>query len=70
VKASAEALEQTKTQVKEWLDKHGFAYDRIWTEQGKPIASAYVDDRGVACRPEEDGVKAFKLAHESINKLC
>ena len=69
-KAFAEALEQTKTQVKEWLDKHGFAYDRIWTEQGKPIASAYVDDRGVACRPEDEGIKAFKLAHESINKLC
>ena len=68
-KKSAEAGEQAKAQVKDWLDLHGFAYTSIWTEPGKPIASAYVDDRAVACRPEEDGVKAFKLAHEGIDKL-
>ncbi len=69
-KKSAQARESVKTQLKDWLDKHGFAYTSIWTEPGKPIASAYVDDRAVACRPEEDGVKAFKLAHEGIDKLC
>ncbi len=68
-KKSAEVGEQAKVQVKDWLDQHGFAYTSIWTESGKPIASVYVDDRAVACRPEEDGVKAFKLAHEGIDKL-
>ena len=38
--------------VKEWLDKHGFVYSHIYAEGGKPIASAYVDDRAVVCTPQ------------------
>lgn len=37
--------------VRDWLDKHGFVYHDIFVGQGKPIASAYVDDRAVYCDP-------------------
>ena len=67
--ASAKLIKEAISQVKEWLDTHGFAYTRIWAEQGKPVASAYVDDRAVVCRPEEGGVGVFKQTQESISKL-
>ena len=53
-----------------WLDRHGFAYDEIYTGVGKPFASAYVDDRGVSCRPQEDGARAFEIAAIQIEKLA
>ncbi len=53
-----------------WLDRHGFAYDEIYTGVGKPFASAYVDDRGVSCCPQEDGQAAFDLAAERVRKLA
>jgi hypothetical protein len=40
--------------IRDWLDKHGFSYHRIWIGQGKPIADAYVDDRAIRCDPERD----------------
>ncbi len=36
--------------VRAWLDTHGFVYADIYVGQGKPIASAYVDDRPQAPR--------------------
>jgi hypothetical protein len=35
--------------VREWLDKHGFAYHEIWIGQGKPHANFYIDDKAVRC---------------------
>lgn len=45
--------------VKNWLDKHGFAYDEIDIDQGKPIAVCYVDDRAVNCRPQSPYIKDY-----------
>jgi hypothetical protein len=56
--------------VGSWLDRHGFAYDEIYTGRGKPFASAYIDDRGVACRPQDDGRKAFEIATMQVEKLA
>ncbi len=44
--------EALAARVKEWLHRHGFAYDEVYTGQGKPFAAAYVDDRAVVCRPQ------------------
>lgn len=48
-----ESVERLTQRVRLWLDAHGFAYDEIYVGQGKPLASAYVDDRAVVCRPKE-----------------
>lgn len=41
-----------RNRVAAWLDKHGFEYDHVYAEQGKPIAVAYIDDRAVPCAPQ------------------
>ncbi len=58
-----------KVELEKWLDKHKLPYNRIWTGQGKPHASAYVDDRGVACVPQEKGEVAYRSALRSVAKL-
>lgn len=54
--------------VRAWLDRHGFAYAEIWSGQGKPIAVAYIDDRGISCRPQEDDA-AFAVALQALKRL-
>jgi hypothetical protein len=56
--------------IRAWLDQHGFAYKQIALAVGKPIASAYVDDRGVSCRPLDDGPRAFEEALAAVRRLC
>jgi len=56
--------------IRAWLDQHGFAYKEIALDVGKPIASAYVDDRGVSCRPMDDGPRAFEEALAAVRRLC
>jgi hypothetical protein len=46
-------IHHLKSIVADALQLHGLEYDEIWTEVGKPVAVAYVDDRAVACRPLE-----------------
>lgn len=57
-----------------WLDRHGFVkgvhYDYVWFGVGKPIAAAYIDDRAVSCRPQEDGRHAYAAAHDTAFNLC
>jgi len=38
-----------------WLDEHGLKYDDVYFGQGKPDAVAYIDDKGINCRPSESG---------------
>jgi len=62
--------QSTAQDIENWLDQHGFAYDEVYTGIGKPPANAYVDDRGVSCRPQQDGVGAFEQSMLLIQNLC
>lgn len=42
---------QLAVEVSSWLKRHGFYYDEIWCDMGKPVANLYVDDRGFRLRP-------------------
>ncbi len=66
---SASAVSKLEKRIARWLDKHGFAWDSINTSVAKPIASAYVDDRAVPCRPVDDGIKAFDHALTAIDRM-
>jgi hypothetical protein len=55
--------------LKYWLDKHRFHYAEIYIGQGKPMASAYIDDRAVACRPQEEAGD-FDRAVERARQLA
>jgi hypothetical protein len=59
----------TKTIIKNWLESHNIKYDEIYCSQGKPVAHAYIDDRSVECRPQEDD-KAYEHAYELALKLA
>ncbi len=60
---------ETKSLIEAWLKQHRIPFDEIYTGSGKPLAVAFVDDRGVTCRPEDNGVAAFTSAMQSIEKL-
>lgn len=40
--------------VKKWLDKNQMPYNFISQSRGKPLATAYVDDRAVGCQPQKN----------------
>jgi len=62
--------EKLEQRIRDWLDEQGFDYSDVWTGRGKPPAHAYIDDRGVACRPEDDGPGAFTAAQQAVRRLC
>lgn len=67
---------ELKKIVADWLDKHGFHYDDIWTGPGKPIGSAYIDDRSVVCTPQTPRLFCghsfgeYDLAVQDAWRLC
>jgi len=66
---SGKTLRARREAIEAWLDEHGLPFDQLHTGAGKPVASAYVDDRAVPCRPLEDGVEAFNTALATIGAL-
>jgi adenylylsulfate kinase len=48
------AVHLLANKLRPWLDGHDFVYHHIWTEEGKPVADYYIDDRGVYCNPQKD----------------
>lgn len=61
---------EMKSIIEAWLEKHRIVYNLVYDGEGKPVAHAYIDDRGVACRPEHDGQRAFAQALEATQRLC
>lgn len=59
---------QTRIHIIDWLEKHGFPYHDVFIGQGKPRVAAFIDDRGVACRPQEDK-QAFENALDTVKEL-
>lgn len=58
-----------KAAIAAWLEEHNIPYSKIHTGIGKPPAQAYIDDRGVGCRPEADGLAAFDTAMTAVKGL-
>ena len=54
--------------VEVWLEKFQMPHDRVYQGVGKPIATAYVDDRAVVCRPQEE-MSAFETALAKVQEL-
>lgn len=62
-------IEKMEQSIREWLDKHKFSYEDIWTKSAKPLAQAYIDDHGVYCCPAKEGIGAFNTALVSTKYL-
>lgn len=54
--------------VRSYMDEHDLPYDHIYYGQGKPIASYYVDDRGVRCIPQIDKDSYNKVLEVVMNE--
>ena len=63
----ADAMQE---RIEDWLTRHQIPYDSVHKGEGKPMAHAYVDDKGVSCRPEYDGQSAFGQALSLVESLC
>ena len=64
-------VEELACIVERWLKKHGFAYDEIYTGQGKPFAVCYIDDRAITCQPQEfEPAFAYGLAVKKAKQSC
>ncbi|MDQ3490986.1 MAG: hypothetical protein M3449_07975 [Acidobacteriota bacterium] len=57
-----------RIRVIEWLEKYKFPYTDVYIGQGKPRASAFIDDRAVPCSPQRDS-EAFSTALEHARSL-
>ena len=56
--------------VTNWLQMNGFAFDEVWTNPGKPVADVYIDDRAIACRPEDgDPIAVFGETLQGLNLM-
>jgi hypothetical protein len=56
--------------VWKWICEHDFTgCVRLWTDPGKPLACAYVDDRAVVCRPMRDDQYDFDRALREVRAL-
>jgi hypothetical protein len=55
--------------VEDWLHKWGLEYDAVYAGQGKPLATAYVDDRAVNCQPMKSGL-AYSAALHGVDQLA
>jgi hypothetical protein len=71
---SLELICEMVERVKNWLHAHGMPYDAVWTGTGKPSAAAFIDDRGVSCRPERpdagDPAYEYRYALSMARWLC
>lgn len=68
---SSFSVGQLRIRVIEWLEKHRFPYSDVYVGQGKPRAAAFIDDRGVACNPQQDRnafANALALARLLVRK--
>ncbi len=61
-------IARLKNHIERWLNENSLPFDEVYTGFGKPLAVAFVDDRAVTCRPQED-TDAFENALAAIAKL-
>lgn len=59
---------QAKIRVIDWLEKNKFPFTDVYVGQGKPLASVFIDDRGINCSPQSDP-EAFSKTLESTREM-
>jgi hypothetical protein len=59
---------ELRENVVEWLDDNEIPYADVYIGQGKPRAAAFIDDRAVQCRPQDE-TNAFQSSLTEVKKL-
>lgn len=65
-----ESADSLRRRVEAWLRANDLPFDHVWTEPGKPLAFAFVDDRAVSVRPQDRGPVAFDEALARLDALA
>jgi hypothetical protein len=60
--------EELRGHVVDWLRDHDFPFADVYIGQGKPKAAAFIDDRAIACRPQEEP-DAFDTTLKAVTSL-
>ncbi len=63
-------IRKAESRVRDWLDTHGFAYADVAVIDPGPVACAFIDDRGLGCRPIQEGAQAFDQTLAAVRRLC
>ncbi|NNE66753.1 MAG: hypothetical protein HKN33_09305, partial [Pyrinomonadaceae bacterium] len=61
-------VQRVKSLVIEWLVENKIPFGDVYTGRGKPLASAFIDDRALSCRPQEES-EAFENALRALSQL-
>lgn len=65
--AGREEILRMRHFIEKWLTENGLPFDEVYAGIGKPLAVAFIDDRAVRCRPQDDP-EAFEKALKSLDK--
>lgn len=68
--ATKAKIRKAESRVRDWLDTHGFSYVDVAVIDRGPVACAFVDERGLSCRPMQEGSQAFDQAVAAVRRLC
>ena len=61
-------IQRVKNLVVEWLNENEIPFGDVYTGRGKPLATAFIDDRAVSCTPQEDK-EAFENALRELKSF-
>lgn len=56
--------DEMRNTVVDWLREHDMPFADVYIGQGKPKAAAFIDDRAIVCRPQEESDAFDKTAKE------
>jgi len=59
---------QLRIRVIEWLEANEFPFADVYIGQGKPRVAAFVDDRAIPCRPQNDK-KSFANSLKEVRQI-
>ena len=59
---------QMRIRVVEWLEANEFPFSDVYVGQGKPRVAAFIDDRAVSCKPQNDK-QSFANSLKSVRQI-
>ena len=57
-----------RIRVVEWLEANEFPFSDVYVGQGKPRVAAFIDDRAVSCKPQNDK-HSFANSLKSVRQI-
>jgi hypothetical protein len=59
---------QARIHIIDWLEKNQIPFSDVFMGEGKPRVAAFIDDRAINCRPQEDA-EAYKQTLDAVKQM-